>query len=52
MASNGHIHDGRFGLKSWLLVVLALFIVIMAIVAGLALFGADDGMLPFDYEGF
>ena len=35
-----------------LLIVLVLFLVIVAIVVGMAMFGSDDGMLPFDYEGF
>lgn len=43
--------DG-FGLRRLVAVVLVMFVIIVGVVAGMALFGADDGMLPFDYEGF
>jgi len=43
---------GGPGVTSFLKVVLLLFLMIVVLVAGMAFFGTDDGMLPFDYEGF
>lgn len=40
------------GMKSFLITVGVIFLIIVAVVVGLAVFGSDDGMLPFDYEGF
>ena len=41
----------RSGLKSFLILVLVLFALVMVVVAAIAIFGPDGGLLPFDYEG-
>jgi len=39
------------GLKGFAILVLVFFVIIVAVVAALATFGPDSGLLPFDYEG-
>ena len=52
MAENDEIDDDEGGgMKSFLILVLVIFGLIVAAVAALGIFGPDSGLLPFDYEG-
>lgn len=39
-------------LRRFVWTVIVMFALIVLAVAGVALFGPDGGLLPFDYEGF
>ncbi len=42
----------RGGLRRFVLVVLLMFLGILVVAIGIAVFGPDGGLLPFSYEGF